>query len=331
MVLSVVRARARAGAAPRRPLRLVFTADEEAGGELGALWLVSEHPELLEGCERGDRRGGRFLADRGRRPAALSDPDRREGHGLAPPDRRRSGRARLVPPRRQRGHRAGRGGGPDRRVRVAAPDHRRPARLPGGGLGGVRDRASIPTAPRRRWPSWAASRGWSAPPCPTRPTRRCCRPATSTTSSPARRPPPSTAGSCPAARTSSSPPSTDLLGDKVRYEVVADHPSVETEFSGALVEAMQTSLVAEDPGARAVPYLMSGGTDAKAWSRLGDPLLRLRPAAAAARPGLRQPVPRHGRAGADRVAGVRRPGSRPVPRPRLSQPTARSCRYPGPQ
>ena len=51
--------------------------------------------------------------------------------------------------------------------------------------------------------------------------------------------------------------------------MVADHPSVETEFSGALVEAMQTCLVAEDPGARAVPYLMSGGTDAKAWSRLG--------------------------------------------------------------
>ena len=28
-------------------------------------------------------------------------------------------------------------------------------------------------------------------------------------------------------------------------------------------------LAAEDPGARTVPYLMSGGTDAKAWSRLG--------------------------------------------------------------
>jgi acetylornithine deacetylase/succinyl-diaminopimelate desuccinylase-like protein len=62
---------------------------------------------------------------------------------------------------------------------------------------------------------------------------------------------------------------TDLLGDRVRYEVLASHPSVETEFAGALVQAMQTSLVAEDPGARTVPYLMSGGTDAKAWSRRG--------------------------------------------------------------
>ena len=80
---------------------------------------------------------------------------------------------------------------------------------------------------------------------------------------------------------------------------------VETEFAGALVEAMQSCLVAEDPAARAVPYLMSGGTDAKAWDRARHPLLRLRPAAAAARPGLRQPVPRGGRAGADLIAGVR--------------------------
>ena len=42
MVLSVVRARARAGAPPRRPIRLIFTADEEAGGGLGARWLVEE-------------------------------------------------------------------------------------------------------------------------------------------------------------------------------------------------------------------------------------------------------------------------------------------------
>ena len=51
--------------------------------------------------------------------------------------------------------------------------------------------------------------------------------------------------------------------------MVADHPSVETEFAGSLVEAMQACLVAEDPGARAVPYLLSAGTDAKAWDRLG--------------------------------------------------------------
>jgi acetylornithine deacetylase/succinyl-diaminopimelate desuccinylase-like protein len=61
----------------------------------------------------------------------------------------------------------------------------------------------------------------------------------------------------------------ELVGDKVRYESVVNLQAVETEFAGELVEAMQTSLAAEDPQARAVPYLVSAGTDAKAWARLG--------------------------------------------------------------
>src|SRR5436190_1321876 len=48
MVLSVVRARQRAGVAPRRAIRLVFTADEEAGSGLGAHWLMKHHPEAVE-------------------------------------------------------------------------------------------------------------------------------------------------------------------------------------------------------------------------------------------------------------------------------------------
>ena len=32
---------------------------------------------------------------------------------------------------------------------------------------------------------------------------------------------------------------------------------------------MRTSLLEEDPEAAVVPYLMFGGTDAKAWNRLG--------------------------------------------------------------
>jgi acetylornithine deacetylase/succinyl-diaminopimelate desuccinylase-like protein len=43
MLLSLVRARARAGVVPRRPIALVFTADEETGGSLGAGWLVDRH------------------------------------------------------------------------------------------------------------------------------------------------------------------------------------------------------------------------------------------------------------------------------------------------
>ncbi|WP_207931315.1 M20/M25/M40 family metallo-hydrolase [Streptomyces sp. 8K308] len=60
-----------------------------------------------------------------------------------------------------------------------------------------------------------------------------------------------------------------ILGPRVRREDVHSDKAVETSFDGALVEAMQSALVAEDPVARAVPYMLSGGTDAKSFDDLG--------------------------------------------------------------
>ncbi|MER5718531.1 M20/M25/M40 family metallo-hydrolase [Streptomyces sp. NPDC002132] len=60
-----------------------------------------------------------------------------------------------------------------------------------------------------------------------------------------------------------------LLGPNVRREDVHADKAVETTFDGALVEAMQSSLLAEDPTAKAIPYMLSGGTDAKSFDDLG--------------------------------------------------------------
>ncbi len=59
-----------------------------------------------------------------------------------------------------------------------------------------------------------------------------------------------------------------VLGPRVRRETVHADKALETDFDGRLVEAMQQALVAEDPIARAVPYCLSGGTDAKSFSEL---------------------------------------------------------------
>ena len=61
----------------------------------------------------------------------------------------------------------------------------------------------------------------------------------------------------------------EVLGPDVVREYVHYDIALETEFEGALVDAMARSLRAHDPGARAVPYMLSGGTDAKSFSRLG--------------------------------------------------------------
>jgi acetylornithine deacetylase/succinyl-diaminopimelate desuccinylase-like protein len=61
----------------------------------------------------------------------------------------------------------------------------------------------------------------------------------------------------------------EILGPRVRREMVNLDVALETDFDGALVDAMTGALLAEDPDARAVPYCLSGGTDAKAFSKLG--------------------------------------------------------------
>ena len=61
----------------------------------------------------------------------------------------------------------------------------------------------------------------------------------------------------------------EAIGPHVTREYVHYDIALETEFEGALVDAMAGALTAEDPGARVVPYMLSGGTDAKSFSRLG--------------------------------------------------------------
>ena len=60
-----------------------------------------------------------------------------------------------------------------------------------------------------------------------------------------------------------------VLGPKITREYIHHDIAVETDFEGALVDAMAGALRAEDPGARAVPYTLSGGTDAKSFNLLG--------------------------------------------------------------
>ncbi|MFC7549961.1 M20/M25/M40 family metallo-hydrolase [Plantactinospora sp. GCM10030261] len=61
----------------------------------------------------------------------------------------------------------------------------------------------------------------------------------------------------------------ELIGPDIEMEYVQRQPGIETTFDGELVDAMAAALRAEDAGARPVPYMLSGGTDAKAWNRLG--------------------------------------------------------------
>ncbi|MFF3409690.1 M20/M25/M40 family metallo-hydrolase [Streptomyces sp. NPDC002742] len=60
MILAVVRSWAREGVRPRRDVVIAFTADEEASAEDGSGFLADEHPGLFEGCTEGISESGAF-------------------------------------------------------------------------------------------------------------------------------------------------------------------------------------------------------------------------------------------------------------------------------
>jgi acetylornithine deacetylase/succinyl-diaminopimelate desuccinylase-like protein len=60
MILSVLRGWARSGVRPRRDVVVAFTADEEASAADGSGFLADEHPELFEGCTEGISESGAF-------------------------------------------------------------------------------------------------------------------------------------------------------------------------------------------------------------------------------------------------------------------------------
>ncbi|NYI72371.1 acetylornithine deacetylase/succinyl-diaminopimelate desuccinylase-like protein [Naumannella cuiyingiana] len=268
MVLSVVRDRVRTGRAPRRPLRLIFTADEEAGGVLGADWLVRNHPETVEGCTHAIGEVGGFsltvrddlrlylvqTAEKGMAWLKLI-ADGTAGHGsMRNDDNAVTELAAAV-------------------ARIGS--HRWPHRITDAQrafLDAIADAWQVELDPDDV-ETTLARLGSIA---------RMVGATMSNTANPTMLqagykvnviPGRATAGLdgriVPGGDEEFFATLSELLGDKVRYEIDVHSSGIETEFAGGLADAMQASLAAEDPHARAVPFLMSGGTDAKAWHRMG--------------------------------------------------------------
>ena len=267
MVLSVVRERTRAGRAPRRPVRLVFTADEEAGGPLGATWLANTHPELVADCSDAiGEVGGFSLTVNDRRLYLVQTAEK----GLAWLNLIAEGTA---------GHGSMRN--EDNAITSLAEavsrigNHQWPVRLHPAQrqfLDAVEDALGIQITAEDA-ETTLARLGSIA---------RMVGATLSNTANPTMLEAGYKHNVIPGRATAAIdgrflPGYEDefhdtirsLLGDRVRAEVAISEIAVETTFDGDLVDAMRASLRSQDPDALPVPFIMSGGTDAKAWSRLG--------------------------------------------------------------
>ena len=267
MLLSVVRARARAAAEPRRPVVLCFTADEEAGGHQGAEQIVRKRPDLLEGCTEAIGEVGGFSATvRGRRVYLIEAAEKgmawmrltatgNAGHGsMRHPDNAVTALATAV-------------------ARIGA--HEWPVRLTPSMkvlLSAIGELAGVEATPENaeelvgEFGSGARMLG-AVIKNTTNPTMLSAGykvnvvPAEATAHVDGR--------FLPGYEDEFFDTLAELVGDRVRLDYVSKQHGLETTFDGDLVDAMTASLLAEDPDAIVAPYLMSGGTDAKHWHKLG--------------------------------------------------------------
>jgi len=266
-ILSVVIARTRAGELPRRPVTLVFTADEEAGSLLGAHAIVDQRPEWVEGCTEGIGEVGGFSTTlAGKRIYLVETAEK----GIAWLRLRANGTA---------GHGSMRNA--DNAVTAiseavaAIGRHEWPVRLTPAmgalleevarltGHEGVEDNVDALVecfGPAARMLA-AVVRNTANPTMLASGYKHNVIPGEATASIDGR--------FLPGYEDEFFETLRGLLPDTVTYELLVHDHALSTPFDGPLVDAMVASIVAEDPDATVLPFLMSGGTDAKAWNRVG--------------------------------------------------------------
>jgi acetylornithine deacetylase/succinyl-diaminopimelate desuccinylase-like protein len=268
MVLAVVREWRRTGYVPPRDIVLAYTADEEAGMEYGSQWLVQNHPDAFDGCTEaiGEVGGYSYTVNDDLRLYLVQTAEKgldwlrvhatgRPGHGSFIHD------DNAVTTLAEAVARVGR----HRFPTVLTPTVR-------SFLEQVSEALEIELDPDE--PELAVSK--------LGPIANVIGATLRNTANPTRLAAgykdnviPGRASATIDCRTLPGHADAflrelrEVIGPDLEIEHVHQQHAVETSFDGDLVDAMGAALRAEDPGARTVPYLMSGGTDAKAFSTLG--------------------------------------------------------------
>jgi acetylornithine deacetylase/succinyl-diaminopimelate desuccinylase-like protein len=267
MILSVVRDRVRSARTCRRPLVLAFLADEEAGGLLGSHWLVEHRPDLFDGVDVaiGEVGGFSFTVDERQRLYLIETAEK----GISWMRLEASGRA-------GHGSMVNSENALTRLTETVARigSHEFPITMTPTVellLAELRQALGLPsdTPPEgvvRRLGPIAHMIGATL--------RHSAAPTMLEAGYKANVIPGSAAAVVdgrflPGRRDEFLETIDELLGPHVTRTSVVDDIALEAPFEGPIVDAMVKSLLEHDAAARAVPYTLSGGTDAKAFAALG--------------------------------------------------------------
>lgn len=264
MLLSVVRARQRAGAIPNRPILLVFTADEEAGGRLGAHHLADHHPELFEGVTEAIGEVGGFSTEVGGQRLYLVESGEKGIAWLKLTARGTASHGSMRTTDNAVTHLT--------RAVTALNDHEWPAEIGPTmtqllakvaeltGADGTPDELIEAFGPAARMIS-SGIRNTINPTMLSAGYKHNVVPSEAIGYVDGRPLPGQEAAMVETVR--------QLVGERVEVSDHARDIGLEYPFSGEIVDAMHVSLLKHDPDAHVAPFLMSGGTDAKAWHKHG--------------------------------------------------------------
>jgi acetylornithine deacetylase/succinyl-diaminopimelate desuccinylase-like protein len=268
MILAVLRQRLTEGRRPPRDVVLAFLADEEAGGAWGARYLVDEHPELFEGCtEAVGEVGGFSLTVPGDRRLYLIETAEKgmawlrltatgaAGHGsMVNPDNAVTALAAAVA-------RLGEHQFPIRLTKTVRAFLERVCEAYGAAFDPDNPEESVKGLGSVSRMIAATLRNTANPTVLDAGYKTNVIPQEAVAQVDGR--------FLPGHEAEFFATVDELLGPDVRRDFVHHDVALETEFDGALIEAMEAALTSEDPSAITVPYCLSGGTDAKSFSRLG--------------------------------------------------------------
>ncbi|EWM09923.1 aminoacylase [Kutzneria sp. 744] len=267
MSLAVARRLKRDGITPRRDVVFAFLADEEAGGQQGASWLVDHRPELFEGCtEAISEVGGYSITLKDGVRAYLVETAEKGIAWLKLRVRGRAGHGSMV-------HE-------DNAVTKLAEAvarlgrHRFPLVLTDSVrefLAGVTELTGIEFPEDDLDGAIAKLGGISRIVGAT--LRDTANPTMLTAGYKANVIPSIAEASVdcrilPGREEAFQRELAEILGPDIEREWLS-LPPVETTFDGAIVDHMHRSILAEDPEAKLLPYMLSAGTDAKSFQRLG--------------------------------------------------------------
>ena len=267
MTLAVIRQRMREGRRPPRDIVLAFLADEEAGGTYGARWLVDNHPGLLEGVTEAISEVGGFSVTFGGRRLYLVEIAEKglawmrltargtAGHGsMLQKDNAVTELAEAIA-------RIGRHDWPIQLTPAVEAFFTEAAAAFGvdfdpAGLPQLLDKVGslsrlTGATVRHTLNPTVLDAGYKVNVVPQHATAQV------------------DGRFLPGHEDGFFAEVDKLLGPHVEREFIHHDIAVETTFDGDLVDAMKDALLAEDPDGKAIPYCLSGGTDAKSFSRLG--------------------------------------------------------------